>query len=238
MTEQTQTTDNIEQLKAEFQKKKADYLAKESKLKGLESEKAKAEEMKAALENELQEIADKTQTAIDADKFLTADQYAEMKSADFNLKAKIDYYQAVIEEVEDKLYKFKTELHYERSNILNLRVGLFREIIHTLIEDFKRSHGAELSKIFAIYAKSGLTNINSYSPKDPIIQELDNFMDIVREFINISAPIDENFTVKNLIYDFKAPSIIKLHHDKTLEEMGILTPEPRGFKKLINDLTK
>ncbi|WP_439287091.1 hypothetical protein [Lonepinella sp. BR2357] len=225
MTEQTQTTDNIEQLKAEFQQKKADYLAKESKLKGLESEKAKAEEMKAALENELQEIANKTQTAINADKFLTADQYAEMKSADFNLKAKIDYYQALIEELDERLYVLKAELFRERYDILPYRKDIFLIEVKPLIEQFKKNNADLLSDIYTLLINGG------YS-QNSTIQEIN---DIVESIINTDKAINSEYEVDNLIGDFRPQPTLR-HQQKTLEEMG--RAEPRGFKRLIKNLLK
>lgn len=107
-------TDQLNQLKAEFEQKKAEYLAKETQLKELEAKKTQSENMKSALENELQEIVEKTKSALNAAKVLSADEYTELKTADFNVKTKIEYYQALIEEQEEQIYQFKEALFNQR----------------------------------------------------------------------------------------------------------------------------
>lgn len=234
MTEQ-QT--QLNQQKAEFEQKKADYLAKEPQLIALEAEKTKSENMKTALENELQEIIEKTKSALSAAKVLSADEYAELKTADFNIKSKIEYYQAVIEEQDEKIYQFKENLAKERKKLIYIRKLLFDDLADEIFKEFSEEIIEKLSDVFKFKYLSYSVHYSSlHNLNDPKDEAIEYIKTKILNLIDEKKPLSNDFVVKNLTSGFESKSPILKHRERVETEQGI-RPK-KGFERLIDDLTK
>jgi len=148
------TLNQTEQLKAEFLQKKADYLAQRTDLDALRKEKTKAEEMKTALKEELRDLLLKTKGNVSA-RTISADEYAELKTGETSIKAKIDYFQALSEEQDKEIYALSERLEIdfkalEKSQRAYL-VSLGYSKLHALIAD----NSAELNEILTVLLYGG-----------------------------------------------------------------------------------
>lgn len=232
MTEQTNQT---EQLKTEFLQKKTDYLAKEKQLNALDAEKTKAESMKCALELELDEIIAKTKEALSASKILTADEYAELKTADFNVKAKIEYYQAVSEELEEKIYILKESLHDERNKVLLARRLLCSEIFKEKFKLFSEEQQGAINELFSFIRYSDLKS-NPYETRSSEELAINAFKSHLVKLINTDEELPNEFYFKNLTPNFEPKTPMRRHRERVEKEQGII--KSKGFEKLINSLIK
>lgn len=223
----------INLLKTEFTKRKNDYLAKEKQLIALEAEKTKAENMKTALENELAQILEKTKGALNTPQMLSPDEYAELKSADFNVKAKIEYYQALIEEQDEKIYQYKATLHTERNELLACKKRLYSALYDEALETFKEKHGNALTELLALLRNSSQMDESIYYGEELEKFAINKLFSDLGKAVNQYATIPE-YNVKNLTPNFSPKRPTQLHQERVLREQGKL--EPKGFEKLIKNL--
>lgn len=132
----------IEQRKTAFQQQKAGYLALEKELNELQAEKRQAENILAALENELNDSLQRAKDKLNLLNSLSADDYVELKNKDTGLTARIEYYQALIEEIDTKLYDKKAQIYQERERLFYIRGAVFSsladESLNKLIENCKQ----------------------------------------------------------------------------------------------------
>lgn len=225
-------TDQLNQLQAKFEQKKAEYLAKEPQLKALEAEKTQSENIKAALENELCEIVEKTKSALSAAKVLSADEYAELKTADFNVKTKIEYYQALIEEQEEKIYQCKEALFNQRKEILFVRRDIFKILAEERLKEMQDKINDILNLLY-------FANLANYEPLSGLEEPEDNAVKQITEYIERlgrkERTMPDNFGVKSLTGDFKPKSPMQKHKERIEKEQGLI--QAKGFEKLMNNLT-
>lgn len=223
----------IEQQKTAFQQQKAGYLALEKELNELQAEKRQAENILAALENELNDSLQRAKDKLNLLNSLSADDYVELKSKDTGLTARIEYYQALIEEIDTKLYDKKTQIYQERERLFYIRGAVFSsladELLNKLIENCKQ----DLENIYNFLYLSG-----KFKP-NPLLNEKGTIEYQVTEFIfnslfkviNKNTPIEPEYTLPNFIEAFKPKNPMRLHVEKYSET------EPKGFQKLIHNLT-
>lgn len=226
----------IEQMKAEFNRRKHSYNAKQGQLKSLEAEKAQAENMKMALEAELEDIIAKTQTSLANNKILTADKYAELKTADFNVKAKIEYYQAVIEDLEEKIYSFKESLFLELEKLRHYREELFNKLLFACLEDFKKAHSEDFNAMYQLFIHSSDMQYQYNENKTFSEQAKPQFLNLFKPLLISEINPPEEYKIVNLTPDFTPKSPMRKHREEKEQELGIT--EPKGFQKLIKNLIK
>ena len=100
----------LEQLQTTFQQQRKGYLNREKEVLELTAEKQQTESTFSAFKNELAELIANAQTKLTAAESLTADDYVALKNADSGLKARIEYYQALNEEIDINLDTLNAQL--------------------------------------------------------------------------------------------------------------------------------
>lgn len=151
MTEQTNQT---EQLKADFLQKKADYLAQKTDLETLHKEKARAEEMKSALKEELRDLLLKTKGSVSA-RTISADDYAEIKTGEASIKAKIDYFQALSEEQDKEILLLSERLESDFKALVNSQKTYLSYLGYSKLSAFIADNSTELNEILTVLLYAG-----------------------------------------------------------------------------------
>ncbi|MDP0025779.1 hypothetical protein Q7301_02480 [Glaesserella parasuis] len=95
----------MNQLEQKFHQKKAEFEQETTKFTALKAEKEKTEKTISAFENELQEAIAKTEKGLIASGEISEDEYIDLRNQTTGLKARIEYQQAKLEDLQEKIHQ-------------------------------------------------------------------------------------------------------------------------------------
>lgn len=223
----------LEQLQTTFQQQRKGYLNREKEVLELTAEKQQTESTLSAFKNELAELIANAQTKLTAAESLTADDYVALKNADSGLKARIEYYQALSEEIDIKLDTLNAQLFKEREALLILRNDIFytmaSERLNTLIENNKEQFD-EVYRLLTLSGsiqpnalKDGYQSTREYAVKQYIGEQ-------IGRAINPEIADPNGYELPVFTGDFKPKSPMRLHAE------SYETSKISGLRKLIHNL--
>lgn len=172
-----------------------------------------------ALQYELQQNKAKSKEHLTAVNTLSLDEYLTLKQEDTGFKARIDYYTAVLEDLDEKYYQIKVELYKERTQLYQLRAEIFKQLINPLCDEIIEKIKPEMSDLYTYLALSG--------DKEPV-----NTIKLkIAQAIDTDKPIDEFYKFRNLTGSFEPKRPTQLHAES-------FNQQAKGFERLFNNIYK
>lgn len=155
-----------------FNQYKADFLTAEKPALAIQAELTKNGNILEALRNELDELIKRHKAKLAETGEISADEYVELKQQDAGYKARIEYYSAMQEELEENLYQAQEKLFSIRRQASKPRGEyLFQEANNLFLEVIQNNKEA-FDKIFCYLSKSGKFKNENLSLENQVLEHL------------------------------------------------------------------
>lgn len=212
-----------------FNEQKAKFHEQEKVVNNAKAELNKAEAILEALKNEREQFIHAQKAKLADIGTISADEYVELKNKDSGLQARIEYYQALIVDLENKCYDSQEKLYSIQKQLRQKRKEVFIQQAEKLFTDVMTENREKWQEIFALFSYSGHfkqdRSLTDKTEEQAILEYLsDKFVDR----IPTDGKIAEEWQIYSVQLEGFAPkSPIKMHHDKFKEQ-------PKGLADLIN----
>jgi len=211
----------------EFNSQKADLTSLDEELKLLEGKQAKNKATLSAVNNESESKLAEIKAKFETTKELTLDDYTESQKIKVELKSRADFFNAIGEELEAKIYSQREQVFNTRNRLLEVRKKLILFYGEALADEFIQQHRAQIA-LFKSLIISGV----SYDPvtekdgKDVFNEMLTQKLAAVKE----SLPDEFKLPALNLDSDWKPKTPTEIHLEQFQPQ------EEKGFKRLLNNM--
>lgn len=181
-----------------FNEQKAKFHEQEKVVNNAKAELNKAEAILDALKNEREQFISRQKAKLADIGTISADEYVELKNKDSGLQARIEYYQALIvdleklvEQEQEKLYSMQTELKHIRGIILK---NSAEELFNSLLQENKD----KFSLLYTYLANTGEFEFNPHvSEKTKEEQVLHYMSEKILKNIAKDKPLDDELNIKS-----------------------------------------
>ncbi|MGX3020483.1 hypothetical protein [Ursidibacter sp. B-7004-1] len=223
----------MNQLEQQFKQEKADFEKETAKFTDLKAEKEKTEKIISAFKNELQEAISKVEKGLIASGEISEDEYIELRNQTTGLKARIEYQQAKLEDLQEKIYQQAEVIRSKRGEVIFTRQAIFAQNIDADFKKWLEENKSVLDDFFTRFYYSGKFSATGSSWNEDYIGVEEYVMKHI--ISKISSSISENYQIDEKLhipdptrnFTFKTPGQIhKEKFDKTA----------KGFDKLLNNL--
>ncbi|MDH3001778.1 hypothetical protein NMW79_03310 [Pasteurella multocida] len=214
----------------EFTQQKNIYLQEKQKLDDLITEKQKTENVIQALHNEIEELMQKSKESITQQDGLSMETFIELKQENAGLKARLEYYQAFIEELDCKIYEQKEKLFSIHKELQFMRSEMIYPQAVAELDQLMAENKEKLSKIYRYFVLSGKFDVDPFYTDLTAEDKTKDFITKqIKQAINTDFTIDEKYSIPCFIHQDEIKSPIKKHQES-------FDNSPKGFQKLINNL--
>ncbi|HDR1459676.1 TPA: hypothetical protein QB433_002127, partial [Pasteurella multocida] len=138
----------------EFTQQKNIYLQEKQKLDDLTTEKQKTENVIQALHNEIEELMQKSKESLTQQNGLSMETFIELKQENAGLKARLEYYQATIEEFDCKIDAQKEKIFFTFNQLKTMRSAIIYPQAITALEQLIARNKEKLSEIYRYFELS------------------------------------------------------------------------------------
>ncbi|QIM62905.1 hypothetical protein A1D29_06170 [Pasteurellaceae bacterium Orientalotternb1] len=215
--------ENFNQLKAKFTEQEKHVIA-------IQSELTKNGNILQALKNELDEMIQRQKNKLAETGELSADEYVELKQKDAGYKARIEYYQALNTELEEKLYQAKDALYLMREKLKQDRGEYLYQQANAMLETLFNDKQAELAQIYGYLAQSKRIEPSYLIGETQQKAVMRYLFEQFEKRINTESKLDEILTLSSpVLADFCPKSPTQKH----LESFN---QNPKGFAALFQNL--
>lgn len=194
------------------------------------AEQEKNKQVLSAFKNELNELLQRTKFKIDSGEQLTADEYVELKQTDTGLKARIEYHQAVDEELENLIQVEKGKLFAIQQEMKSIRAVIFNCEAKSKLKSFISENQALFDELFSLLYLSGKLKPNHEMGLDEAETVLLYLKNRITANISRSPTVPAEFSLSSEVlmnFSPKRPTqLLKEEHQ----------PQKTGFKKLLTNL--
>ena len=139
---------------SEFNEKKAALIALSDELGMLERKQAKNTATISAVRTEFETEIAKIKAKFDEKSELTLDDYAETQKLKAELKARVDFFTAIDEELESKLYEKREETYKAKKELILFRKSLYRFFAESLLDEFIEQNKAKIALFKGLFVQS------------------------------------------------------------------------------------
>lgn len=214
-----------------FNEQKAKFHEQEKVVNNAKAELNKAEAILEALKNEREQFIHAQKAKLADIGTISADEYVELKNKDSGLQARIEYYQALIvdleklvEQEQEKLYSMQTRLKHIRGIILK---NSAEELFNSLLQENKE----KFSLLYTYLANSGEFEFNPHvSEKTKEEQILHYMSEKILKNIAKDKPLDDELNIKS---DALANFV---HKTPAQQHKASFNTEKVGIASLIHNL--
>ncbi|MDO5055144.1 MAG: hypothetical protein Q4D86_07480 [Pasteurella oralis] len=220
----------INQQLTEFTNQKNVYLQEKQSLDDLMAEKQKTESVIQALHNEIEELMQKSKESITQQNGLSVETFIELKQENTGLKARLEYYQAFIEELDGKIYEQKEKLFSIHKKLQFMRSEMIYPQAVAELDQLMAENKEKLSKIYRYFVLSGKFDVDRFYTDLTAEDKIKDFITKqIKQAINTDFTIDEQYSIPRFIHQDEIKSPMKKHQES-------FDNTPKGFQKLINNL--
>lgn len=212
-----------------FNELKTKFNEQEQKVIKAQSDLAKNENILSALQNELSEIIQRQKTKLEETGELSADEYVELKQQDAGYKARIEYYQALNSELEERLYQAQENLYLIHQQ-LNEEWGkyLYHQA-NVMLEALFNEKQAELAQIYGYLAQSKRIEPSSLTGETQEQAVMRYLMEQFEKRIPTDSKLDDELNISTqLLVDF-SPKTPAERHKQSLDKT------PKGLAALMQN---
>ncbi|MFC0815009.1 hypothetical protein ACFHYJ_07615 [Pasteurella multocida] len=214
----------------EFTNQKNVYLQEKQSLDDLMAEKQKTESVLQALHNEIEELMQKSKESLTQQNGLSMETFIELKQENAGLKARLEYYQAFIEELDGKIYEQKEKLFSIHKKLQFMRSEIIYPQAVAELDQLMAENKEKLSKIYRYFVLSGKFDVDPFYTDLTAEDKTKDFITKqIKQAINTDFTIDEQYSIPRFIHQDEIKSPVKKHKES-------FDNTPKGFQKLINNL--
>lgn len=215
-----------------FNEQKDKFHEQENAVLAVQTELNKAKNILEALENEKAEFVTRQREKLAEVGTLSADEYVEIKNKNSGLQARIEYYQALIVDLDSKLYDEQEKLSNQQKELKAIREKIVSHNAEELFEQFIQQNKETLGKLYCLLAYSG-----EFKPNRNLTDETEEQMILrhltqrISDHIETNHLLDKDFSLySEQLAGFTAKSPTALHREKFESQ------KPTGLIELINNL--
>ncbi|TCT13719.1 hypothetical protein EDC51_1115 [Bibersteinia trehalosi] len=214
-----------------FNEQKAKFHEQEKAVIAVQAELDKAKAILEALENERAEFLQNQKAKLTDVSTLSADEYVELKNKDSGLKARIEYYQALIVDLENKRYDTQETLFQTQTELKRERTSIFIKSAEKQFTDLIEETRGKWQEIFTLLRYSGHFKQNpALSTKTEEQAILEYLSEKVLDAIPTDGTIAEEWKIHSeQLNEFMPKTPAKKHAENHQEQ-------PKGLADLINEL--
>ncbi|AFI45448.1 hypothetical protein MB831_06570 [Pasteurella multocida subsp. multocida] len=213
----------------EFTQQKNIYLQEKQKLDDLTTEKQKTENVIQALHNEIEELMQKSKESLTQQNGLSMETFIELKQENAGLKARLEYYQATIEEFDCKIDAQKEKIFFTFNQLKTMRSAIIYPQAITALEQLIARNKEKLSEIYRYFELSDEFTPAPYSDESAEDRAKAFITNQIKQAINTDFTIDEQYSIPRFIHQDEIKSPMKKHQES-------FDNTPKGFQKLIHNL--
>ncbi|MBN6075908.1 hypothetical protein HYE60_11800 [Aggregatibacter actinomycetemcomitans] len=214
-------------LLGEFDTQKAALISLNSELKELEGKQVKNNATLSAVKGEFESELAGIKAKFEQSHELTIDDYTETQKLKAEFKSRIEFFNAIDEELEEKIYLKREQIFTAHKRLDEMRKQLFMFYGEALIDEFIQQHQEQI-KLF----KTLIVTYADYNEKTGKKDE-SKFNKLLTEKLakfDIEVPAEFTLPVPALPTDWKPKSPMQKHTD------GFLPQQEKGFKRLLNNI--
>ncbi|MDH2997858.1 hypothetical protein A1D22_00720 [Pasteurellaceae bacterium LFhippo2] len=222
---------NLELLQQEFSQQKNNLEQESAIFKDLQAEQTKTKKILEALEGDLSSVIAKTKDGLIDASGLTVDEYVDLKNQTTGLKARIEYYKALLEEIEIKIYKPAEKVRIEVGKLQEIRKQICSVKAENSLTEFVNKNSELLTEIYTNFKFSGKFQVGNSNNTTIEEQILNHIKAKFADNINYIADIENGLSIQNPVASFEFRSPMQNHvlsFDKS----------PKGFERLINEVSQ
>lgn len=224
----------MEQLQAKIKELKAQMAKQEEAVKEALANKERNNNLLTAFRHEKAELLAKVKEQQAKGETLTADQYVEARNSSTGLKARIEYHEAFVFDLEKVVETEKARLQDLQKQAIITRSKIVQQQAEQKLQVFFKENKEELEEIFNLFCLTG--NYGGYSPLGEYTATEDAVKKHIGKCLGDTLP-KEFFTPEEYIIhspylsEFKAKTPTQQHKEKFLQG------KYQGIEALINELT-
>lgn len=216
--------------KATFDSKKAEMQEYAKSVQLVIDEKSKATAILEALQNERAEYIARQKEKLANTGEMSADEYVELRNKESGLNARIEYYTALLVDIDEKVYQAKENLHNLQRDLIFIRGKIFKEKANKLLEEIISREKDDLGNLFTYLYLSG--NFDSISFTEETKEE--KTLDFIKNKISEQIPTDKAVNIHYSAFveqlkGFEPKSPMKKHRES-------FEPKKQGLSELLNNL--
>ena len=211
-------------LLSEFNRQKAELIALNEELKLLEGKQAKNKATLSAVNNESESKLAEIKAKFETTKELTLDDYTESQKIKVELKSRADFFNAIGEELEAKIYSQREQVFKAKKHLLESRKKLILFYGEALADEFIQQHRAQITLFRSLIIHGA--GYNSVTEEDGE----DVFNKMLTKKLAASLPDEFKLPALNLNSDWKPKTPTEIHLEQFQPQ------EEKGFKRLLNNM--
>lgn len=216
----------MEEQITQFQQQKKHYLSLKTTLDNYLKEEEKTKNIILALKQDLIEQANNAKNNLQEQNFLSADDYVALKQTETGIHTRIEYYQAYLEELDEKIYQQKEILFNEYHRILKIRNEIFNSEFNALFNTFSTEQKEILDRLYMLLKHSGkIDNDDSENSIEHLTKK--SLATKLMTNINTDCQLEQEWLI---------PRFIQYYEIKTPAQKEKQKTENKGFQKLIDNL--
>ena len=213
-------------LLGEFNRQKAELIALNEELKLLEGKQAKNKATLSAVNNESESKLAEIKAKFETTKELTLDDYTESQKIKVELKSRADFFNAIGEELEVKIYSQREQVFKAKKHLLEARKKLILFYGEALADEFIQQHRAQITLLSLIINGAGYNSVTEEDGEDVFNKMLTKKLAAFEE----SLPDEFKLPALNLNSDWKPKTPTEIHLEQFQPQ------EEKGFKRLLNNM--
>ncbi|MDC2825477.1 hypothetical protein PHA51_05425 [Rodentibacter pneumotropicus] len=213
-------------LLGEFNDKKAALIALSDELSTLERKQAKNNATIAAVRHEFETEIAKIKAKFETESELTLDDYSATQKLKAELKSRVDFFTALNEDLEQKLYDKREEVYTAKQDFLTFRKQIYRFTAEALIDEFMAQNKAKIALFKGLFVQSG-----EYNPQTGRDSH-DEFNDFIIKKFNVALTTPEELKLPPLALaaDWKPKTPTQKHVER------FQVQEEKGLKRLLTEM--
>lgn len=219
-------------LMTEFEAQKSELIKSNDELAELERKKAKNNATLTAVNNEFGEKMKNIYAKFDKENELSIDDFTETQKLKAELKARIDFFTAAGEELDEKIYLLSEKIYFSKLALKDARNRTISFLGYALLDEFIEQNKVkiELFKGLIIYGVD--TTYDRFSPNDASNPHAIFERAIKEKFALLDNPLSDEFKMPELVLNSSWKP--KTPTQKHLESFQ--PKENKGFKRLLNEM--
>lgn len=221
MTNPNQDLERFNTKKAEMQE-----YAKSVQLVIDEQNKTKA--ILEALQNEKAEYIARQKEKFATTGEMSADEYVELRNKESGLNARIEYYTALLVDIDDKVYQAKEELYKLQQSLIVIRSNILEEKANRLLEEIIAREKDNLGDLFTFLYLAGKINPNPLTRETKETKIIDFIKDKIGNNIPNNKPLNTEYVIYSEQLKGFEPKRPTQKHRESFE------PKKQGLADLIN----
>lgn len=216
--------------KATFDSKKAEMQEYAKSVQLVIDEKSKAKAILEALQNEKAEYIARQKEKLANTGEMTADEYVELRNKETGLNARIEYYTALLVDLDEKLYQAQEKLHDLQNDLNLIRGGILFDKASEILQEIIEREKENLADVFSFFYLSDKMKPNPTTGET----ETAHIISFIKNSIGKRIKTDKSVSAEYSIYSAQLNGFQR--KSPTAKHRESFEPKKQGLEQLLNNL--